>query len=74
MNWIKQHIKDIGLYTSLVLLVGAITWIVNLNRDIADLKQQKLSEKETRFLIQQEVSEMKSDVRDIKNWIMNKSK
>ena len=81
MNWFLKNIKEISLGTLFTALVVSITFIVNLNRDIAEakaniekLEKEKFDESKTRFIVQQEISEMKGDVRDIKNWIFSKSK
>ena len=68
---IKKYIKEIGLVTLFGALIASITWIVNLNRDITELKSSKLDESKTRFLIQLELSDIKTKLRDVENYLLN---
>jgi hypothetical protein len=74
MTWILKYIKELGLGTLFLALVAVITWVVNLNNTIERLEREKFDESKTRFIVQQEVSEMKGDLRDIKVWIYGKVK
>ena len=60
-------ISGIIIYT-IGLLITVIVWKTNIERDIKD----KIDEAKARFLIQLEISDMKTDVRDIKNFLMKK--
>lgn len=66
IEWVK-NIKNISLITLLVTTIGLITWIINLNSNITiikakyeELKDQKLDEAKTRFLIDLGLGEMRS--------------
>ena len=78
MNWLLKNIKDIGLVTAFGIIVACITWIVNLNRDIADLKGKiisiestKIDESRAIFISKLESADQKNAIRDLQNYLLN---
>ena len=58
MKWLLKNIKNIGLITLFLALVTSITWVVNLNRDIIDLKKNQITKEDVRIIIQEEVKQL----------------
>ena len=58
MKWLLKNIKDIGLITLLGALITSVTWVVTLNRDIADLKKNQITKEDVRTIIQEEVKQL----------------
>ena len=78
MNWLLKNIKNIGLISAFGIIVACITWIVNLNRDIADLKGKiisiestKIDESRAIFIFKLESADQKNAIRDLQNYLLN---
>lgn len=78
MNWLKENIKNIGLVTAFGIIIASITWIVNLNRDISDLKNTivelkstKIDEARAIFIFKLENADQKNEIKDLWKYLLN---
>lgn len=67
MKRIIEEIKKYGIIATILLLITAITLVVNLLRDIKELKEKTLTEKQIREIVQQETKELEF----IKEYLIN---
>ena len=78
MKWLLTNIKNIGLITAFGIIVSCITWIVNLNRDISDLKEKivglnstKIDESRAIFIYRIESADQKNEIKDLWKYLLN---
>jgi len=67
MKRVIEEIKKYGIIATILLLITAITLVVNLLRDIKELKEKTLTEKQIREIVQQETKELEF----IKEYLIN---
>ncbi len=71
INWLKEWKEVIAIIIGFASLIYAVTlYKVNLENEV----KNKITVEEARTLIQIENSELKQDIRDIKNYLMKNDK